>query len=235
MFCTGYYKYNTACSTDTWNNRQLIRYSVQEIILHNSPKQLLQRGGPGAYNYQWQYGSTAVGPFINIAGATANVYTPAAGATNTLYYRRMITSGSCMPVYSNVIEILVNPRPVAVLSGGETICPSQTSILKVNMMVGTGPFELDIDNHGTITGYVSGTDIMVSPVATTTYRLLRVRDANGCEVLSPSANLIGTAVVTVRALPAITTSPVNKTQCEYGMVAFNVVSNRSRSYISVVC
>ena len=94
-------------------------------------------GGPGAYNYQWQYGSTAVGPFINIAGATGNLYTPPAGATNTLYYRRMITSGICMPVYSNVVEVLVNPKPVAVLTGGETICPAQTSILKVNMMVGT--------------------------------------------------------------------------------------------------
>ena len=123
----------------------------------------------------------------------------------------MITSGICLPVYSNVVEILVNPKPVAVLTGGETICPSQTSILKVNMMVGTGPFELDIENLGTVTGYVSGADIVVSPAATTIYRLLRVRDANGCEVLSPSANLMGTATVTVRALPVITTSPVNKT------------------------
>jgi len=47
-----------------------------------------------------------------------------------------------MPVYSNVIEVLVNPNPVAILSGGETICPSQTSILKVNMMAGTGPFNV---------------------------------------------------------------------------------------------
>jgi PKD repeat protein len=92
------------------------------------------------------------------------------------------------------------------------------------MMVGTGPFELDIDNLGTITGYVSGADIVVSPAATTTYQLLRVRDANGCEVLSPSANLIGSATVTVRALPAITTSPVNKTTCEFGMVTFNVAA-----------
>ena len=68
---------------------------------------------------------------------------------------------------------------------------------------------------------------MVSPAATTTYRLLRVKDANGCEVLSPSANLIGTATVTVRALPAITTSPVSKITCEFGIVTFSVAATGS--------
>ena len=197
----------------------------QVLCAGSNPAQLTETvaatGGPGPYNYQWQYGSAPAGPFLNIAGANASQYTPPAGANTTLYYRRMITSGMCAPVYSNVVQVLVNPNPVAVLTGGETICPAQTSILKVNMMVGTGPFELDIDNHGTVTGYVSGADIVVSPAATTIYRLLRVRDANGCEVLSPSANLMGTATVTVRALPVITASPANRTTCEFGMVAFN--------------
>jgi len=40
------------------------------------------------------------------------------------------------------------------------------------LLFGTGPFELDIENHGTVTGYVSGANIIVSPAATTTYRLL---------------------------------------------------------------
>ena len=200
----------------------------QVICSGTNPAQLTQTvpatGGPAAYVYQWQYGSTAAGPFINIAGANASQYTPAAGATTTLFYRRMVTSGMCAPVYSNVIEIRVNPNPLAILSGGETICPAQTSILKVNMMIGTGPFELDIQNHGTITGYISNSDIVVSPAATTTYRLLRVRDANNCEILSPSANLIGTATVTVRALPAITVQPVSKITCEFGIVTYSVTA-----------
>jgi len=96
--------------------------------------------------------------------------------------------------------------------------------LKVNMMVGTGPFELDVANFGTITGYVSGADIVVSPGVTTVYTLTRVKDANGCEVIAPSGNLLGSATVTVRALPAITTSPVNKTVCEFGLASFNVAA-----------
>jgi PKD repeat protein len=46
-------------------------------------------------------------------------------------------------------------------------------------------------------------------------------------VLSPSANLFGSAVVTVRALPAIAVSPVNKTSCEFGMVTFGVTATGS--------
>ena len=203
----------------------------QVVCSGTNPAQLTEitpaSGGPAAYSYQWQYGSTTAGPFINIALATASQYTPAPGASATLYYRRMVSSGMCAPVYSNVIGITVNPNPVAILSGGETICPAQTSILKVNMMMGTGPFELDIDNYGTVTGYVSNSDIVVAPAVTTTYRVLRVRDANGCEILSPSANLIGTATVTVRALPAITASPVSKISCEYGMVTYSVTATGS--------
>ena len=202
--------------------------SNQVLCAGSNPAQLTETvpatGGPAAYSYQWQNGSAAAGPFFNIAGATSSLYTPPAGANGTLYYRRMVTSGMCAPVYSNVVGILVNPNPVAVLTGGETICPAQTSILRVNMMVGTGPFELDIENHGTVNGYVSGSDIIVSPAATTVYRLLRVRDANGCEVISPSANLIGTATVTVRSLPAITAQPVSSTICEFGMTGFSVTT-----------
>ena len=179
-------------------------------------------GGSGVYNYQWQYSVNVAGPFNNIAMATQAGYTPVAAATSTLYYRRMVTAGVCMPVYSNVVEVKVNPVPVAVLTGGATICPSQTSVLKVDMMAGTGPFVLDIQNHGVVTGYISGTDIIVTPATTTTYTLISARDANGC--LAPATNLIGSAKVTVGTLPVITTSPVNKTTCEFGMVTFSVAA-----------
>jgi PKD repeat protein len=184
-------------------------------------------GGPAPHVYQWQYSTTDTGPFLNIAGANGNEYTPPAGATMTLYYRRMVTSGLCTPVYSNVIEKIVNPLPVALLSGGATICPGESVILKVELPIGTGPFELDIENHGTITGYISEADIVVTPLVTTTYRLLRVRDFNGCEILFPSGNLIGSALVTVRDLPVIVTPPADAILCEYGIVTFNVAATGS--------
>lgn len=181
-------------------------------------------GGPAAYNYQWQYSANIAGPYITIAGATLPDYTPPAGTAGTLYYRRMVTSGSCIPVYSNIVQIVVNPIPVAMLTGGSTICPGESAPLVVNIMTGTGPFEVEIANHGIVTGYSSGNNIMVTPAFTTTYSLVRVRDANGCEVLGPSLNLTGTPTLTVRALPVITSSPSPVTVCEYSPVTFTAAA-----------
>jgi hypothetical protein len=184
-------------------------------------------GGPGAHNYQWQYSTNAGGPFINIAGATANLYTPPAGATSTLYYQRMITSGTCPPVYSNIIEVKVNPRPFAILSGGATICPAQSSNLVVTMAVGTGPFDVDIQNYPglTVTGYISGANIPVTPAVTTTYKLMRVIDANGCVVNDPSPNLNGTPVVVVSIAPSIATFTPSPAVCEFTPATFRVTAN----------
>jgi hypothetical protein len=200
----------------------------QVICAGDNPAQLTESsaptGGPGAYLYQWQSSTNVAGPFINIAGATANVYTPPTGATYTIYYRRMVTSGVCVPVYSNVVEILVNPLPVALLTGGETVCPGQSSILKINLLSGTGPFSIDIANLGTVNGYTSGTDIVVTPAVTTTYSLLRVRDANNCQVLSPSPNLNGSATVVVSTLPSITSFTPSPAVCEFTLAKFNVTA-----------
>ena len=146
-----------------------------------------------------------------------------------------MTSGLCASVYSNVIEIRVNPLPIALLTGGETICPGQSSVLRVNLPAGLSPFTLDIENHGTVSGYVSGSDIVVTPAVTTTYRLLRVRDANNCEVNSPSASLNGTATVIVSILPSITSFTPSPAVCEYNLARFDCSCHGYQPDISVVC
>ena len=185
---------------------------------------LAPSGGPGAYIYQWQSAAAAAGPFFNIAAATANSYTPPAGVSYTIYYRRMVTSGLCAPVYSNVVEVRVNPLPIALLTGGETICPGQSSVLKVNLPAGTGPFTLYIENLGMVDNYTSGSDIIVTPAVTTTYRLLEVRDANNCDVMAPSANLNGAATVIVSTLPSITSFTPSPVVCEFALAKFSVVA-----------
>ncbi len=182
-------------------------------------------GGTGSYVYQWQSAVSSTGPFINIGGANSNVFTPPANPTYTLFYRRMVTSGVCPPVFSDTVEVRVNPLPVAILSGGGTICPGESSVLRVNLPAGTGPFTMDIANHGTVTGYISGADISVTPAVTTTYRITRVRDANNCEVISPSANIAGEATVTVNTLPAITSFVPSPPVCEYTLATFNVTAS----------
>lgn len=181
-------------------------------------------GGPGNYRYQWQYSADPGGPFMNIPFADQKDYTPPANASYTFYYRRMVTSGVCLPVYSNIVEIRVNPLPIAILSGGETICPGEISVLRVNMLSGTGPFTVEIDGLGTVSDYNSGDPIEVIPASTTTYRLVRVTDANNCSVTSPSPNLTGTATVTVSLLPSITSITPSQSVCEYTMVRLSVVT-----------
>ncbi len=199
----------------------------QVLCYGESPAALVQidppDGGPLPFDFkfQWQYSATGSEPFLNISGAVQEGFTPDSPATGTLYYRRMVTSGFCQPVYSNIVEVLVNPRPIAVLRGGETICPGETSVLTIDIMSGTGPFEIDIDPIGTIS-YEIGDEITVTPVITTTYSLLRVRDANNCEVVSPSPNLGDDVTVFVSDLPDITSFNPSLPVCEFSFATFNV-------------
>ncbi|MBS1525885.1 MAG: gliding motility-associated C-terminal domain-containing protein [Bacteroidetes bacterium] len=66
-------------------------------------------GGDGSnYAFQWQSSTNNVN-FVDIAGATAKDYDPAA-ITVTTYYRRTVTSGSCtLPSLSNVVTMTVQP------------------------------------------------------------------------------------------------------------------------------
>ena len=183
-------------------------------------------GGPvGGYIYQWQMANNIAGPFNNILGETAEDYVPTAGITSTTYYRREVQAGICTPEYSDTVEVFVNPLPSGLLTGGESICPGGSSILNVEMTTGSGPFVIEVDNIvGAISGYDSGDDIIVSPVATTTYRLMRITDSNGCEVVAPSAYLNGTATVTLMEPPAISIEPENDTICEFGTASFTVTA-----------
>ncbi len=175
----------------------------------------------GMTDYTW---TVSAGGTITAGGTvtdnTVTVTWNTAGARSVkVNYRN---ANNCTAATPANYDVTVNPLPFAILSGGETICPGQTSNLKVNMTVGTGPFTLDIQNLGPVAGYVSGTDIPVTPAATTTYSLISVTDANGC--IAPPANLMGSATVTVRILPAITVQPAPSMICEFNMTSFSVTA-----------
>ena len=181
----------------------------------------------GMTNYLWTVspgGTITAGGTINDNSVTVT-WTTAGARTVSVNY----TNGNgCTATIPTEYNVTVNQLPAGILSGGETICPTETSLLKVDMSTGTSPFEIDIQNYPglTITGYISGADIPVTPGATTTYKLLRIRDANGCQVTS-LPYVSGQATVTVRALPSITSSPVNKSICENGVVSFSVAATGS--------
>ncbi|MDM8003910.1 MAG: hypothetical protein QUS66_13620, partial [Bacteroidota bacterium] len=203
--------------------------SDQTICYGSTPAPLTSiddGSGTGTVTYQWMRSPDGV-LWNTIAGQTAPTYTPGVHYMET-WYKRVLTSiqnGVMCQAESNPVRIIVNPLPVAILSGGATICPGDPAILKVNLPIGTGPFTLNILGHGIVNNYNSDDDILVYPGATTTYSLVSVTDANTC-TSNVGPNLMGTATVTVQVLPVIgLPQPADKTICEYGVTSFTVTTS----------
>ena len=181
--------------------------------------------GPGSYLYQWESSAAFAGPFGNVPGANLPSYDPPSGMSSTTYYRRRVNSGSCLPVYSNIVTITVNPLPVGVISGDATICPATNTPLQVNITTGTSPFTVNINNGvPSVPGYISNTNINVSPSVYTEYTLISVTDAKGCVSTAPSANLTGIAKITIHPDIIITQQPANSVSCEGTNTTFTTMA-----------
>ncbi|MBS1505503.1 MAG: gliding motility-associated C-terminal domain-containing protein [Bacteroidetes bacterium] len=156
--------------------------------------------GTGPFNVTYTDGVTPVNLVGISTGHTVNV-SPAATTTYTI---TAVADANCTGAAGSAATVTVNPSPTsAVLSGDNTICKGTSTDLTVTIVGGTSPYSFTINNGvGSVTSYVSGTAIPVSPLATVTYSIVgNVTDANGCSVV-PS----GSAFVTVNtaATPTIT-------------------------------
>ena len=201
----------------------------QTICYGSTPAKINSKNhgsGTGTVTYQWMRSPDGV-LWNTIAGQTDSTYIPGVHIMDT-WYKRVLTSiqnGVLCQAESNPVKITVNPLPVAILSGGATICPGDPAILKVNLPIGTGPFTLDITGYGTVANYTSDADIVIYPMVTTTYSLNSVTDANLC-TSNVGANLMGSAKVTVQILPVIgLPQPADRTLCEYGVTTFTVTTS----------
>ena len=86
----------------------------------------------------------------------------------------------------------------AVLSGSATICPLSSTDINVTITGGVSPYTViysDGTSNFTVNNYISGATISVTPVSTTTYTLVSVKD-NTNTVMSPYS---GSAIVTINA------------------------------------
>ena len=132
--------------------------------------------------------------------ATSQAVTGLTGST-TYYYEVAATAGLAVSPVSNTISTttMVPPPTASVLSGTASICAGASTNISVAITGGTSPFTVvysDGSSNTTLTNYVSGTAISVSPASTTTYTLVSVADAN---TFVGSGNS-GSAVVTVNPL-----------------------------------
>ena len=152
--------------------------------------------GTGPWNVTWSDGTHQNG--VSSSPATRSV----SSSATTTYTVTALTDANCTAQGGDLTGsavVTVNTRPTATVSGSATICAgSSTSISSA--LTGTGPWNVAWSD-GTHQNGVSASPATrsVSPSATTTYTVTALTDAN-CSALG--GDLMGSAVVTVNALPA---------------------------------
>lgn len=157
--------------------------------------------GPGPYTYSYSNGSATYGPFTT---PSTNVNIPVYPSTGTTYNLVSVLNANCTGTVSGVATITVNPLPSAAITGTNTICLNDSSVIQIDFPTGNGPFTYSYSNgsqtFGPFTTANNPEFITVNPTATTTYGLTpTVTTANGCVGNTNAA----TAIVTVNALPSV--------------------------------
>lgn len=131
--------------------------------------------GTGA-TIQWFTGSCG-----GASAGTGNSIT-VSPTSNTTYYVRY--TGTCNTTACASQLVTVNSASTAaVLSGSGSICLGSSANLQVAITGGTSPYTVVYSNgvsNTTVSGYVSGSAIAVSPTASTTYTLVSVTSSAGC-------------------------------------------------------
>ena len=143
-------------------------------------------------------GATGIGTATGLpAGVTAawasNTITVSGTptASGTFNYSIPLTGG-CGSVNATGTITVRAASTAAVISGTASICSGSSTNLQVAITGGTSPFTV-VYTTGSVSSYITGSNISVSPTSTTTYTITSVTDANGCLGTGNS----GSAVVTI--------------------------------------
>lgn len=139
--------------------------------------------------------------------------------TGRIGLRHFVTNGG--PQGANSDNIGIDQFEYATPSSVN--CANVVTNIKVDITGGVGPYTVVFSNgttSTTITNYTSGSNIQVSPAATTTYTIVSVTGANGCVGTGNS----GSATITITPAPAITTPPASSSVCVGNNATFTVAS-----------
>ena len=134
-------------------NQSLCAGSIAQLLTGTSPT-----GGSGLYTYQWQSSTNSV-TWGNIPapGGTSAGYAPGQ-VSNSLYYRRVIVSGACSAITSNMVSINVDPiiNNNQLLSN-QTICRGSTAnpVTSLNPTGGNGVYFYQWESSSTGSSWVT--------------------------------------------------------------------------------
>ena len=131
---------------------------------------------------------------FNVPGYASGANIPVSPTSNKTYSLVSVTDANlCLGSgNSGMPAVAVNPSPTSAtlsVNGSSAICAGQTANLKVDIIGGTGPFNLVLNdgiNNIPVNAYTSGANIPVMPLSNTNYSLVSVTDANMCNPASLS-------------------------------------------------
>jgi gliding motility-associated-like protein len=196
----------------------------QTICNGSQPLPLSLTGFTG--NIQWQsadnVGFTAA--VNNISGATsATLASAQMGVLNTnKYYRARVTNGTCSPVFSNIVEVIVNPTPSsgAIVALDNIVCIGEGTQLEI--FGASGDVQWQIDTLGFWQNVVGATfNTYNTPLLNTTTFVRALVSSGVCNVLN-------TNIVTINVnTPSVagTASTTNGNICEGSVTTLNLVGN----------
>ena len=170
--CAGTINANGCFETNTGDSFRRIRVDLSSIT---------------AANINANFGIRLLASQYQSTGQYRQSTTPTTVATTTGTWR-----------FDNVNFLGTPITSGAVLSGSATICPFASTNINVTITGGVAPYTItytDGTSNFIVNNYISGSNILVTPSATTTYTLVSVLD-NSDTAMSPAS---GSAVVTVNA------------------------------------
>jgi len=173
-YCLGSINTNGCYETNTGDSYRRIRVNLTSIT---------------AANNNANFGVRLLASYYQSTGQYRQSTTPASVAT---------TSGTWR--FDNVSFLGTPTSTGAVISGSTTICSGGSANINVTITGGTSPFQVvynDGTTNTTLSNYISGSNISVSPGSTKTYTLVSVTSSNGTGTLVTP--LTGSAVVSVTA------------------------------------
>jgi len=205
------------------SNQEICAGATAQII---TPQQTLS-GGLGHYNYQWQKSSDSLN-WTNTSNADTLVSYSPGSPTTTTFYRRVVTSATCVSI-SNVIKITVySPIADNTIGTNQTVCGGQLSP-QLTGSIPTGgknnqyTYQWQESTNGITWFNIAGAqakDYSPGVISTTTHfrRLVTSPPCDGIFVSNSN-------VVVITILPAIISNVIgsNQTICQ-GQIPANLFS-----------
>ncbi|MFC2096389.1 gliding motility-associated C-terminal domain-containing protein [Bacteroidota bacterium] len=168
-------------------------YNTAPILIDGSTP----TGGAESYTYQWQQSDDGIS-FTNIAtNATSEDYQPGA-LTDTIFYRRLVSSGQndCCTSISDTLEVNIHLLPVAnILDVIDTTCSGEEVVLDFTITSGQTPYTLTYnDGEADFTQAAINVENYLHAINPETtleskvydYTVVSVVDANSCQATDMS-------------------------------------------------